>query len=41
MIVALSGRIHLDETAETTSERVLHEIWQGHFVLAPAVAEPG
>lgn len=40
MIVALSGRIHLDETAETTPERVLRQIWEDHFVLAPA-AEPG
>lgn len=41
MIVALSGRIHLDETAETTPEQVLRQIWEDHFVLAPAAAEPG
>ena len=41
MIVALSGRIHLDEAAETTPERVLREIWEDHFVLRPAAAEPG
>jgi MoxR-like ATPase len=41
MIVSLSGRIHLDEAAETTPERVLQEIWEDHFVLLPAVAEPG
>jgi MoxR-like ATPase len=41
MLVALSGRIHLDEAAETTPERVLREIWEDHFILEPARAEPG
>ncbi|MGN6445864.1 AAA family ATPase [Amnibacterium sp.] len=41
MTVALSGRIHLDEAAETTPERVLREIWEDRFVLEPAQAEPG
>jgi MoxR-like ATPase len=41
MVVALSGRIHLDEAAETTPEQVLREIWEDHFVLADAVAAPG
>lgn len=41
MMVALSGRIHLDEAAETTPERVLQQIWEDHFLLAPAEAEPG
>lgn len=41
MTVALSGRIHLDDAAETTPEQVLREIWEDHFVLDPAVAEPG
>lgn len=41
MVVALSGRIHLDEAAETTPERVLREIWEDRFVLDPARAEPG
>jgi len=41
MVVALSGRIHLDEAAETTPERVLRDIWEDHFVLRPAAAEPG
>lgn len=36
MIVALSGRIHLDEAAETTPERVLTEIFQDRFLLAGA-----
>jgi MoxR-like ATPase len=41
MIVALSGRIHLDEAVDTTAERVLAEIWEDRFILDPAVAAPG
>jgi MoxR-like ATPase len=41
MVVALSGRIQLDETAETTPEAVLREIWENHFILVPATAAPG
>nr|WP_232016892.1 MoxR family ATPase [Gordonia insulae] len=41
MMVALSGRIHLDDTAFTTAEGILTEIWQDHFLLGPAAAEPG
>ncbi|MCQ1953559.1 MoxR family ATPase [Arthrobacter sp. zg-Y238] len=41
MAVSLSGRIHLDEAAETTPERVLREIWEDHFILNPAAAAPG
>ncbi len=41
LLVALSGRITLDETTEVTPEAVLHEIWQDHFVLSPAAAQPG
>ncbi|WP_396655795.1 AAA family ATPase [Microbacterium sp.] len=41
MIVALSGRIHLDEAAETTPERVLREIWEDRFILEPHRADPG
>lgn len=41
MIVALSGRIHLDEAAETTPERVLREIWEDRFILKPRQAAPG
>jgi MoxR-like ATPase len=41
MVLALSGRIHLDEAAETTPERVLHEIWEDRFILEPAAAAPG
>jgi MoxR-like ATPase len=41
MTVALSGRIFLDDAADTTPELVLQEIWQNHFILGPAAAEPG
>ncbi|MCL2583323.1 MAG: MoxR family ATPase [Streptosporangiales bacterium] len=41
MIVALSGRIHLDETVETTPEQILRLIWEDHFILNPAAAGPG
>jgi len=36
MIVALSGRIHLDEAAETTPEAVLAQIWTDHFAQRAA-----
>ncbi len=41
MIVALSGRIFLDETVESTPEQVLRQIWEDHFILSPAAAAPG
>jgi MoxR-like ATPase len=41
MTVALSGRIQLDEAAETTPELVLRQIWEDHFLLGPHTAEPG
>jgi MoxR-like ATPase len=41
MVVALSGRIFLDETVEATPEAVLRQIWEDQFVLAPAAAAPG
>jgi MoxR-like ATPase len=41
MLLALSGRIFLDETLETTPETLLREIWEDHFLLRPAAAEPG
>jgi MoxR-like ATPase len=40
MIVALSGRIQLDEVADTTAENVLREIWEDLIVLH-ASAAPG
>ena len=41
MVVALSGRIFLDETVDATPEQVLRQIWEDHFVLGPAAAAPG
>ena len=41
MLVALSGRIHLDETIEETPEDVLRQVWEDHFLLNPAAAQPG
>lgn len=41
MVVALSGRIYLDETVDATPEAVLRQIWEDHFILAPATADPG
>jgi MoxR-like ATPase len=41
MVVALSGRIFLDETVEATPEQVLTQIWEDHFILGPAAASPG
>jgi MoxR-like ATPase len=40
MIVALSGRIHLDDAAQTTPEQILRAIWEEHLVLQ-AAAGPG
>lgn len=41
VLLALSGRIFLDETVESTPEAVLREIWEDHFLLGPATATPG
>lgn len=41
MVVALSGRIHLDETTEAGPEEVLRHLWEDHYVLNPAAAAPG
>lgn len=41
LLLALSGRIHLDEALEYTPEGVLRRIWEDHFLLAPAAADPG
>jgi MoxR-like ATPase len=42
MVVALSGRIFLDETVEATPEAVLRQIWADRFILEPAIAQaPG
>ncbi len=41
VLVALSGRIHLDATIEETPEDVLRQLWEDHFLLRPAAAGPG
>jgi MoxR-like ATPase len=41
VLLALSGRIFLDETLESSPEAVLREIWEDHFLLQPAAADPG
>jgi gas vesicle protein GvpN len=41
LMLALSGRIFLDEALESTPEIVLREIWEDHFLLLPSAAEPG
>jgi MoxR-like ATPase len=41
MVVALSGRIFLDETVERTAEAVLRELWEDRFMLAAATVAPG
>jgi len=41
MVVALSGRIFLDETVDSSPEQILRQIWTDHFILSPAAAEPG
>jgi MoxR-like ATPase len=41
MVLALSGRIFLDETVDLSPEQVLRQIWEDHFILDPATAAPG
>ena len=46
MMVALSGRIHLDEATDVTAEDVLREIWNERFLVRGDAArtagrEPG
>ncbi|MFZ2177041.1 MAG: hypothetical protein WAW17_24005 [Rhodococcus sp. (in: high G+C Gram-positive bacteria)] len=41
LLVALSGRIHVDETLAATPEAVLREVWEDHFLLNPSAAKPG
>ncbi len=41
MVVSLSGRIQLDDAVDATPEMVLRQIWEDHFVLDPAAAQPG
>ena len=39
--LALSARIAVDETADTTPEAVITELWENHFVLGPRRAAKG
>ena len=41
MVVALSGRVFLDETVDRPAEAILRELWQDRFVLRAAVTAPG
>jgi len=41
LLLALSGRIFLDETFDATPETLLRQIWEDHFLLHPAAADPG
>jgi MoxR-like ATPase len=40
MVLALSGRIHVDEASERAPETILREIWED-LILSSASAEPG
>jgi MoxR-like ATPase len=40
-LLALSGRITVDETAEVGPEQIIRELWENHFVLLPARAKGG
>lgn len=40
-LLALSGRIAVDEASERTPEAVIRELWEDRFVLDPATAERG
>jgi MoxR-like ATPase len=40
MIVALSGRIHVDDASQATPEEILRGIWEEHLLLQSA-ADPG
>jgi MoxR-like ATPase len=41
MLVALSGRIEIDETADRTPEQILREIFEDRYILRPRLAAPG
>jgi Mg-chelatase subunit ChlD len=40
-LLALSARIAVDETADTTPEAVITELWENHFILGPRRAQRG
>jgi MoxR-like ATPase/Mg-chelatase subunit ChlD len=41
MLVALSGRLLLDQSAGLDAATVLRDIWEQHFILRARIAEPG
>ena len=41
MMVALSGRLLIEEAAETDAAAVLRDIWERYFILDLAAAQPG
>ena len=41
MLVALSGRIEVEDTADRTAEDILREIFQDRYILRPRLAAPG
>jgi MoxR-like ATPase len=41
MMVALTGRLLIDESTGALPEQVLQEIWESYFVLDPAATQPG
>jgi MoxR-like ATPase len=41
MLVALSGRLLIDESSGATPESILREIWDEYFILDGAIAAPG
>jgi MoxR-like ATPase len=40
-LLALSGRINLDEAADVSPEQVIKELWENHFILEPRRAAGG
>jgi Mg-chelatase subunit ChlD len=40
-LLSLSARVAVDETADRTPESVITELWENHFILGPARAQPG
>ena len=40
-LLALSGRVAVDDAAEVSPEQIVRELWEAHFVLGPARAAPG
>jgi MoxR-like ATPase len=41
MLLALSGRLLVDEASGVDAESIIRELWEQRFVLDPAIAEPG